>query len=348
MAEVIVIGGGPGGYVSAIRAAQLGNNVKLVEKDAIGGTCLNRGCIPTKVLLHAVGLRDNFKKARDYGFTIQEQSFDWETLMQRKNDTVKQLTDGVRTLLDSWGVEVIEGEAFFEEPKVVSVRDDRGSSHRLSGDYFIIATGSRPSTPPIEGLESRGVLTSDEALDIEEIPSSMLIVGGGVIGIEFATLFSGLGCNVTVVEFLPRILSTIDEEMAYMVHEILSSKGISIHVAARVAMVHRALEAAEELSKEGISVEVVDPRTLQPLDNETIIESIKKTHKVVIVHEAVKFAGPGAEIAAMIADEAFDYLDAPIKRVAAPFTPVPFSPVLEQEYIPSKKKIINAVKEVTA
>lgn len=237
MAEVIVIGGGPGGYVSAIRAAQLGNNVKLVEKDSIGGTCLNRGCIPTKVLLHAVGLRDNFKKARDYGFTIQEQSFDWETLMQRKNDTVKQLTDGVRTLLDSWGVEVIGGEAFFEEPKVVSVRDDRGSSHRLSGDCFIIATGSRPSTPPIEGLESRGVLTSDEALDIEEIPSSMLIVGGGVIGIEFATLFSGLGCNVTVVEFLPRILSTIDEEMAYMVHEILSSKGISIHVAARVVKI---------------------------------------------------------------------------------------------------------------
>jgi pyruvate dehydrogenase E1 component beta subunit len=125
-------------------------------------------------------------------------------------------------------------------------------------------------------------------------------------------------------------------------------EGSDVTVIATMAMVHRALEAAEELSKEGISVEVVDPRTLQPLDNETIVGSIKKTHKVVIVHEAVKFAGPGAEIAAMIADEAFDYLDAPIKRVAAPFTPVPFSPVLEQEYIPSKKKIIAAVREVVA
>ncbi len=125
-------------------------------------------------------------------------------------------------------------------------------------------------------------------------------------------------------------------------------QGSDVTIIATMAMVHRALEAAEELSKEGISVEVVDPRTLQPLDGETIIESVKKTHKVVIVHEAVKFAGPGAEIAAMIAEEAFDYLDAPIKRVAAPFTPVPFSPVLEQEYIPSKEKIIAAVKEAVA
>ncbi|KRT34429.1 alpha-ketoacid dehydrogenase subunit beta [Acetomicrobium hydrogeniformans] len=125
-------------------------------------------------------------------------------------------------------------------------------------------------------------------------------------------------------------------------------QGSDVTIIATMAMVHKALEAAEELSKEGISVEVVDPRTLQPLDGETIIESVKKTHKVVIVHEAVKFAGPGAEIAAMIAEEAFDYLDAPIKRVAAPFTPVPFSPVLEQEYIPSKEKIIAAVKEAVA
>ncbi|WP_303883328.1 alpha-ketoacid dehydrogenase subunit beta, partial [Acetomicrobium mobile] len=125
-------------------------------------------------------------------------------------------------------------------------------------------------------------------------------------------------------------------------------QGSDVTVIATMAMVHKALEVAEELSKEGISVEVIDPRTLQPLDGETIIESVKKTHKVVIVHEAVKFAGPGAEIAAMIAEEAFDYLDAPIKRVAAPFTPVPFSPVLEQEYIPSKEKIIAAVKEAVA
>lgn len=125
-------------------------------------------------------------------------------------------------------------------------------------------------------------------------------------------------------------------------------QGSDVTVIATMAMVHKALEVAEELSKEGISVEVIDPRTLQPLDGETIIESVKKTHKVVIVHEAVKFAGPGAEIAATIAEEAFDYLDAPIKRVAAPFTPVPFSPVLEQTYIPSKEKIIAAVKEAVA
>jgi len=125
-------------------------------------------------------------------------------------------------------------------------------------------------------------------------------------------------------------------------------EGDDVTVVATMAMVYKALEAAEELAKEGISVEVVDPRTLQPLDNETIINSVKKTHKVVVVHEAVKFAGPGAEIAAMIAEEAFDYLDAPVKRVGAPFTPVPFSPVLEQEYIPSTEKIIAAIREVVA
>ncbi len=123
-------------------------------------------------------------------------------------------------------------------------------------------------------------------------------------------------------------------------------EGKDVTVVATMAMVHKALEAADELAKEGIEVEVVDPRTLSPLDKETIINSVKKTHHLVIVHEAVKQAGPGAEIAAMVAEEAFDYLDAPIKRVAAPFTPVPFSPVLESAYIPSKENITSAVKEV--
>jgi pyruvate dehydrogenase E1 component beta subunit len=126
----------------------------------------------------------------------------------------------------------------------------------------------------------------------------------------------------------------------------IKREGKDVTVVATMAMVHKALEAAEDLAKEGIEVEVVDPRTLSPLDRETIINSVKKTHRLVIVHEAVKQAGPGAEIAATVAEEAFEYLDAPIKRVAAPFTPVPFSPVLESAYIPSKENIISAVKEV--
>ncbi|MCS7285895.1 MAG: alpha-ketoacid dehydrogenase subunit beta [Anaerolineae bacterium] len=126
----------------------------------------------------------------------------------------------------------------------------------------------------------------------------------------------------------------------------IKREGKDVTVVATMAMVHKALEAADELAKEGIEVEVVDPRTLSPLDKETIINSVKKTHRLVVVHEAVKQAGPGAEIAAMVAEEAFDYLDAPIKRVAAPFTPVPFSPVLESAYIPSKDNIISAVREV--
>lgn len=128
----------------------------------------------------------------------------------------------------------------------------------------------------------------------------------------------------------------------------IKREGTDVTVVATMAMVHKALAAAEELAKDGISVEVVDPRTLTPLDMETIINSVKKTHRLVVVHEAVKHAGPGAEIVASVVEEAFDYLDAPVKRVAAPFTPVPFSPVLEQAFIPSVEKIVAAVKEVVA
>jgi len=192
--DLIIIGGGPGGYVAAIRAAQLGCNVKLIEWEKVGGTCLNRGCIPTKVLLHAAELKGSFDKARDYGLFVKETSLDWKVLMDRKDATVKQLTDGVSALLESWGVEVIYGEASFVNSKEIVVRDGNGTS-KLRSDSFIIATGSKPSLPPIEGLRSEGVLTSDDALCIDELPSSILIVGGGVIGVEFATLFSNLGCR---------------------------------------------------------------------------------------------------------------------------------------------------------
>jgi len=188
VADLTVIGGGPGGYVAAIRAAQLGCNVRLIEREKVGGTCLNRGCIPTKVLLHAVELKGNFDRARDYGFSVKESTFDWKVLMDRKDATVKQLTDGVATLLESWGVDVIYGEASFVNSKEIVVKNGNGTS-KLRSDSFIIATGSKPSMPPIEGLQCRNVLTSDDVLQIQEIPSSMLIVGGGVIGIEFATLF---------------------------------------------------------------------------------------------------------------------------------------------------------------
>ncbi len=239
MTNVIVVGGGPGGYTAAIRAAQLGCDVKLIEKVKIGGTCLNRGCIPTKVLLHASHIRDSFKKAQEYGFSVENVSFDWKTLMQRKEDTVKQLTDGVEAILESWGVEIIYGEASFVEPHVIAVTDEQGSTTKINGENFIVATGSRTSLPPIEGLRSEGVLTSDDALCIDELPSSILIVGGGVIGVEFATLFSNLGCSVTVVEFLPRILSNIDEELASMVHEILSFKGVAIHASTKVTKIEK-------------------------------------------------------------------------------------------------------------
>ena len=204
--NIVVIGGGPGGYVAAIRAAQLGAQVTLIEKDKMGGTCLNVGCIPTKVLLHAAELMSADAEAADFGIQLNKEGFDWEKLQGKKEKITGQLVKGVTGLMKSNGIEVLKGKASFCSPEILKVVFEDGSEKKFTPDKIIIATGSVPAVPPIKGLkESKGWIDSTKALSLEKVPKSMIVIGGGVIGIEMATIYSQLGCEITVIEAMPKI-----------------------------------------------------------------------------------------------------------------------------------------------
>jgi len=226
--DVVIIGGGPGGYVSAIKAAHLGLKAVLVEKDKLGGVCLNRGCIPTKALVSTAEMLNHLKRAEEFGIQVKDYSFDFPAIMKRKKMITQRLSSGVGQLMKANQVRVIRGEGQIIEPGTVEVLDADGQKEVIKTKNIIIATGSKVMKLPIPGIDSEGVITSDEALSLSELPSRMLIIGGGVVGIEFAGIFKALGVEVTVVEMLPRILPPVDEEIARRLAQILKRKGIEI------------------------------------------------------------------------------------------------------------------------
>ncbi|HCL4445549.1 dihydrolipoamide dehydrogenase [Clostridium botulinum] len=228
--KLVVIGGGPGGYVAAIRGAQLGAEVTLIEKEKLGGTCLNIGCIPTKVLLHSSELLNEIKEARTLGIEVNnEVKINWTQLQNRKNTVVNTLVSGVSSLLEHNKVKVINGTAAFEGKSSIKVTKDQGESENIQFDNVIISSGSVSFIPPIEGRELEGVIDSTGALSLDSIPKSMVIIGGGVIGIEFANIFNSLGCKVTVIEMLPYILPPVDREISEILKEKLKKDGIDIY-----------------------------------------------------------------------------------------------------------------------
>ncbi len=231
--RIIVIGAGPGGYVAAIRAAQLGASVTIVEKGPFGGTCLNVGCIPTKVLLHSAELFTAIRKeGPSIGIFADNVRVDWPGVMKRKAQVVKRLTTGVGSLLRSNAVTHVPGEAKLVAPNAVEI-----AGQRLEADAVIIAAGSVPAVPPIPGLDLDGVITSDGALSLDALPESIAIAGGGVIGVEFASVFASFGIPVTVVEMLPRILPNIDAEAAEILRKSLVKKGVTFHTASKLQSV---------------------------------------------------------------------------------------------------------------
>jgi dihydrolipoamide dehydrogenase len=227
-----IIGGGPGGYVAAIRAAQLGLKVILFEKEKLGGTCLNRGCIPTKALLQSVKTWRELRKLSRLAITgvdLSEAKIDIVKLQQRKNRTVLRLTTGVAALLQAHGVKVVQGAAVMEErPDLIQVEEQTYQVGQV-----IIATGSKPRLLPLPGIDSARVITSDEALSLEKAPSSLLILGGGVIGVEFALIFRELGVEVTIVEMEERLLPNMDEEIAREMARVLKGNGIALYLGAK-------------------------------------------------------------------------------------------------------------------
>ncbi|MDL1956366.1 MAG: dihydrolipoyl dehydrogenase [Candidatus Desulfofervidus auxilii] len=221
--DLIVIGAGPGGYTAAICAAQLGGKVAIIEKGDLGGTCLNKGCIPTKSLIASIHILDCIRKAKEFGIVIEKEKIDFANVITRKERIVKQLRNGVNYLLKSYGIEVIKGNAYFISSSEVKVKDEIFRFKKC-----IIATGSIPSAIPGIEIDGENIMTSDELLEIKEIPFSLLIIGGGVIGLEFACIFQSLGTKVTIVEVLPYILPGEDREISQTLERILKKKGIDI------------------------------------------------------------------------------------------------------------------------
>jgi len=233
--KILIIGGGPGGYIAALRAAQLGARVTLVEKDSLGGTCLNRGCIPTKALLNTVELYNEIRhQGAAIGLNAAGLSVDWLKLMARKGQVVDRLVGGVGALLKAKGVEVIRGRAKLLGPQEALVELNDGRTEKIPAHAVILAAGSVPAVPPVPGFDLEGVITSDEALSLDHPPKSLLIVGGGVIGIEMASVFAPLGTEVTVVEMLPDILPNVDEELVGLMRGLLQASGIEVHAGATV------------------------------------------------------------------------------------------------------------------
>ncbi len=229
--SIIIIGGGPGGYVAAIRAAQLRAEVTLIEKDTLGGTCVNRGCIPTKTLLKSADLLAQIRSAEIFGISAKEVTFNYSVLTERKKMVVKQLVAGISSLMRKNRVRIVKGIGTLVNSNTVGIL---GQNSQLRADSIIIATGSKPSTISIKGAKQDWVITSDEALTMDELPKSVIIIGGGVIGLEFAQIMHAMGCEVTVIEMMPQILPNEDVEITSILRSVLEEKGIDIITEAMV------------------------------------------------------------------------------------------------------------------
>lgn len=232
MVDLAIIGGGPGGYVAALRAANMGAKVALVEYDEVGGTCLNRGCIPSKALLHSAEIYDEVRTAAEFGIITEAPKADLPAMVKRMDSVVAQLRKGVELLLKGRGVRLIKAKGSLAGPNKIVARSEAGEE-TIAARKIILATGSVPARPPIPGAD-REVITSNEILWLKEVPGSMVVIGAGAIGLEFSYLFSTLGTKVTIIEMLPRILPTEDEEVTTELGRAFRRKGVDIYTGARV------------------------------------------------------------------------------------------------------------------
>lgn len=232
--NVVVIGTGPGGYVAAIRAAQMGLKTAVVEKDELGGTCLNWGCIPTKSWIVTAHLYEQIKRAKEYGIIVGEPQIDWGALVARKNKIVKQLTGGVKQLLSGRQVDIYKGAARLTAANRIAVAKSDGGSEEITTDHVILATGAHAWNPPGWSLEGERVIGSKEALDLTHQPKRIAILGGGVIGCEFACFFAAIGTQTTVIEMLPRLVMAEDEEVSAALEREMKKQKIALHLGTKV------------------------------------------------------------------------------------------------------------------
>lgn len=299
-ADIAIIGTGPGGYVAALRAAQLGAKVVCVEKERIGGVCLNWGCIPTKALLRCAEVYRLAHEARRFGVRVGDVTLDWAAAQAHKARVVDGMTGGVTKLLARAGVEVVRGEARFMRNDTLAVRLADGEE-RIVADKIVIASGSRTLQAPIPGLDDPGILDSTSVLALEALPASLCIIGSGAIGTEFASLFATLGVEVTLVEMLPRIAPLMDAAIGDGLAWSLGNQGVSIHTNTRVTRVER-VEAGYRVLLQGPEGEaqVEAERVLSAIGRTPNVENLglevlglHPTRKGIAVDDHLRTAVPG-------------------------------------------------------
>jgi dihydrolipoamide dehydrogenase len=231
--DLAIIGAGPGGYVAAIRAAQLGKKVALVENDKLGGTCLNYGCIPAKYLLYQAKVFRKIQESKNFKGPLKEIKCDWESVQKEKNGVVARMVKGVEFLLKRNGVEVVKGKGFLKNERQVIVETER-EEKMLEAQKIILAVGSKPTKLPFLAPNGKEVVTSREALEFESVPRRLLIIGAGAIGIEIGTIYQRLGSEVSILEIMPSILPGSDKEMVTRLDRILKLQGLKIQTRMRI------------------------------------------------------------------------------------------------------------------
>jgi dihydrolipoamide dehydrogenase len=232
--RLTIIGGGVAGYPAAIRAARLGAEVTLIEREAIGGTCLNWGCIPTKALLQSAETMERIRESEVFGVRVSGFELDFQAVMKRKAAVVERLTKGVRSLLAAKKIRVVNGTAEFVDSRTVRVLE---TDEKITSERILIATGSKPAYPSIEGLESSGAWNSNDVLGMESAPTRVVIIGGGFIGVEFAQVLKAFGSDVTILEIMPQIVPGVDREIAVTLQRLLARSGIKVMTSARVGKI---------------------------------------------------------------------------------------------------------------
>ena len=269
--DIIVVGTGPGGYVSAIRASQLGFKVAVVEKESLGGICLNWGCIPTKALLKSAQVFNYLNHAEDYGLKVEKADKDFSAVVKRSRDVADGMSKGVQFLMKKNKIDVLEGHGTLKEGKKVSVKDEKGNTKDYEADHIIIATGAQARELPNIPIDGKKVIEYRKAMTLDKQPKSMIIVGSGAIGSEFASFYNDMGTDVTVVEFQPNIVPLEDEEVSKQFARIYKKKGIKI-------MTNSSVESVDTSGKL-VKAKVKTKKGEETLEAEIVLSAVGiKTH----------------------------------------------------------------------
>ena len=300
--DVAIVGGGPGGYVAAVRAAQGGKKVLLIEEDRLGGTCLNYGCIPTKALLSSVDALEKIRNAESFGVEVGAVKASIEKIMLRKNEVVDTLVSGIEHLMDANKIEFIKGRAEVHDKETIIVKN-KSIDATIKFEKLIIATGSKSASLPIEGADNKDILTSQELLGLSEVPGSIAIIGGGVIGMEFAFIYSALGSKVSVVEYFPQILNTMDKDVVDVVRAAAVERGIKLYESAKASSIRTALDGSKiveieikdekkYITSDKVAVAVGRKANLESLDLEKLGVELNERHNGVMVDEHMMTSNP--------------------------------------------------------